>query len=137
MKTLCDGCGSPVGAEQAFCPRCGAVIGMADAGEQSDEGWNMQTTMVGPKRPKPTPPPAPAQVPPAAPIQVPPAAPAQAPEGAQSVTAMDAAKPAVVPGAAPRAAEPARASRGVNKVLLAVIGFVAVLLIGGLLLLLR
>jgi len=47
METRCEGCGSPVGAEQAFCPRCGAVIGMADAGGQRDEGWDMQTTMVG------------------------------------------------------------------------------------------
>jgi hypothetical protein len=127
METRCDGCGSPVGAEQAFCPRCGAVIGMADAGEQSDEGWDMQTTMVGHKRPpKTTSPPAPTQALPAAP-----AAPAQA-----TGASRPAAKPSAVPGAS-RAAEPARSSRSVNLVLLAVIVFVAVLLIGGLLLLLR
>jgi predicted component of type VI protein secretion system len=128
METRCDGCGSPVSAEQAFCPRCGAVIGMADAGEHRDEGWDMQTTMVGRKpSPKPAPLPAPAQVPPAEPAE--PAEPAP-------VASRDAATPAKLPGAA-LATEPARESRGISTLLLAVIGFVAVLLIGGLLLLLR
>jgi hypothetical protein len=137
METRCDGCGSLVGAEQAFCPRCGAVIGMTDAAEQHDGGWDMQTTMVGHKRPsKPAPPPAPAEAPPAAPAPAQATGAARPAAAATTGAARPAAKPAAVPGAS-RAAEPARSPRGVNTVLLAVIGFVAVLLIGGLLLLLR
>jgi hypothetical protein len=138
METRCDDCGSPVGAEQAFCPRCGAVIGMTDAGEQSDEGWNLESTIIGrkpvtqPERPAPRPEPEPAPTPP-------PARPREAPRPA-------AAKVAPVTAEIPGPAQPAaaqnvtgheRASRGVNTLLLAVIGFAAVLLIGGLLLLLR
>ena len=141
METRCEGCDSPVGAGQAFCPRCGAVIGMADAGEQKrDEGWDMQTTMVGrkPAR-KPAPRTAPEQAPPVAPAQ-PPAAHGKAPDAGKAVTArpavVSAKAPATVPGAA-QASKPAPAPRGVNLVLLAVIVFVAVLLIGGVLLLFR
>jgi len=112
METRCHKCGEPVGVDQAFCPRCGAVVGMADAGAPRDEGWELETTMVGHKQPpKPAPRPAPAA--PAARSQ-------QAPAAAQ-------ARPASAP----------QASRGGGSTSrLAVIGFAAVLLIGLLLLLL-
>jgi hypothetical protein len=107
MEMRCQKCGTPVGGEQAFCPKCGAVVGMADAGASRDEG-ELEATMVGRKLP-PTPPPRPATAP----------------------------RAAYAPQAAHAGAAPAQAPRGGNTVLLAVIGFVAVLLIGGLLLLLR
>ena len=112
METRCHECDSPVGAEQAFCQKCGAVVGMADSDTRLDEGWNLEATMTGqkpPPKPRPSLTPAPA---------TPGAAHAQAPR-------------------APHAeAAPARAPRGGNTALFAVIGLVAVLLVGGLLLLL-
>lgn len=104
METRCQECGTPVGGEQAFCPKCGAVVGMAaDSGTQGDEGWDMEDTMLG--RPLPS-----------APAPKPSAAPA--------------------PGASHAAAAPAQSARGGNTALLAVIALVAVLLVGGLALLL-
>ena len=101
MEKRCQKCDSPVGAEQAFCATCGAVIGMSDAEPRADGGWDLASTMVGPhsstpprstgeRRPRPS-------------------------------------RPEAPPPPAPR--------KG-NSVLLAVIGFVAVLLIGGLVVLL-
>jgi len=138
METRCDDCGSPVGAEQAFCPRCGAVIGMTGAVEQSDEGWNLESTIIGrkpvtqPERPAPRPEPERAPTPARAPQH----------EAPRPVTAKGAPVTAEVPGparhaAAQNAAGHTPSSRGVNTLLLAVIGVAAVLLIGGLLLLLR
>ena len=100
METRCQKCGAGVAADQAFCPRCGAVVGMSGAAPRRDEGWDMAATVVG--------------------QQLPPAA-----------------RPrpsAERPSHAAQAAAPERKSG--NAVLLAVIGFVAVLLIGGLLVLL-
>jgi hypothetical protein len=143
METRCDDCGSPVGAEQAFCPRCGAVIGMTDAAEQSDEGWNLESTIIGkkpvtqPERPAPRP----------KPEQAPTPARPRPHEAPRPLTAKGGPAAAEVPGppqvaparvaAARNAAEQTPPSRGVNTLLLAVIGVAAVLLIGGLLLLLR
>ena len=102
METRCQKCGAPVGADHAFWPRCGAVVGMGGAEPERDEGWDMAATMVGQKLP-------------AAPRpQV-----ERPPEPAVS---------AAVPQAEPR--------KSGNAVLLAVLGFVAVLLVGGLLVLL-
>ena len=143
METRCNDCDSPVGAEQAFCPRCGAVIGMTGAGERSDEGWNLESTIIGkkpvtqPERPAPRP----------EPQQAPTPARAKSHEAPRPATAKGAPVTAEVPGPAKQApaqvattqnaAEKTPSSRGVNTLLLAVIGVVAVLLIGGLLLLLR
>ena len=103
METRCKKCDSPVGAEQAFCPKCGAVIGMSAAAPQGSGGWDMASTVVGQNRPT-TPP---------------------------RSTGERRGKAA---GANAAPAPPA--PRGSNKVLLAIIGFVAVLLVGGLLILL-
>lgn len=101
METRCQQCDSPVGAEQAFCPKCGAVIGMNASAPQKGGGWDMASTMVGQQLPTP---------------------PARA-----------SAERRAHPGPVTSAPTP---SRGGNTVLLAVIGFVAVLLIGGMLILL-
>jgi hypothetical protein len=102
MEMRCQKCGAGVGADQAFCPRCGAVVGMSGAAPRRDEGWDMAATMVG--------------------QQLPPAARPRPSVERPSQAALDAAAPP--------------AQKGGNTVLLAVIGFVAVLLIGGLLILL-
>lgn len=110
MEDTCKRCGSPVSSDQAFCPKCGAVIGMSDAGRKDDDAsWDMAATMVGKKLPstpsahRPPPPPA-------------------APRGA-------AEQPAA-------AAVQATAAKGSNAALLLIVGFVAVLFIGALLILL-
>lgn len=103
METRCQKCGAPVGADQAFCPRCGAVIGMSAPEPAPDEGWDMTATLVG-----------------------------------QRLPAAHAPRPSAAPTpVAPRAdSAPTQTRQGGNTVLLAVIGFVAVLLLGGLLILL-
>ena len=101
MEKRCQKCGASVGEEQAFCPACGAVIGMNLGATQAGGGWDMASTLVGKKVPT-TPP---------------------------RSSAERRAHP-TRPEAAP--APPAPAPRKSNTVLLAVIGFVAVLLIGGL-----
>jgi zinc-ribbon domain len=84
METRCQKCGEPVGVDQAFCPRCGAVVGMADAGEpRGDEGWELETTMLGRKSP---PKPAPRAVPAADPPQAPASRAQQAPRGGGSTS---------------------------------------------------
>lgn len=98
MDTRCQKCGAGLAAEQAFCPKCGAVVGMSAAAPRRGEGWDMAATVVG--------------------QQLPPAATRPRPS---------AERPSHEAQAAPK---------GGNAVLLAVIGFVAVLAIGGLLLLL-
>jgi uncharacterized Zn finger protein (UPF0148 family) len=103
MEKRCQKCGSPVGAEQAFCPTCGAVIGMSDAAPRDDGGWDMASTVVGPQQPT-------------APPRV------SAERRAHQTR--------------PEAATPQPPPRKGNSMLLAVLGFVAVLLIGGLVLLL-
>ena len=48
MEKRCQKCGSPVGAEQAFCPTCGAVMGMNLGTTQVGGGWDLASTVVGP-----------------------------------------------------------------------------------------
>lgn len=115
MELQCQKCGASVSSDQAFCPRCGAVVGMADTSQESGGEWNMAATMVGKKLPT-TPPPRPA--------------PRPTPQTSQ---------PSYPSAPAPYPSQPApveQTARGSNTVLLAVIGFVAVLIIGGLLILL-
>jgi hypothetical protein len=99
MEQRCQKCGESVGAEQAFCPACGAVIGMNLGSTQVGGGWDMASTMVGKKVPT-TPP---------------------------RSSAERRAHPT-----RPEAPPPPPAPRKSNTVLLAVIGFLAVLLVGGL-----
>ena len=106
MEKRCQKCDSPVGAEQAFCATCGAVIGMNLGATQAGSGWDLASTLVGPH--SSTPP--------------------------QRSTAERRANPTRPEGPKP---QPAPApQKGGSSLLLAVIGFVAVLLIGGLVLLL-
>jgi hypothetical protein len=114
MELQCQKCGASVPSGESFCPRCGAVVGMTDTSQQSGGEFNMAATMVGKKLPT-TPPPRPAQRPPA-----------QTPQPAYP----SASAPASYPMQDAPVQQPARGS---NTVLLAVIGFVAVLIIGGLL----
>lgn len=102
MEKRCHKCGSAVGADQAFCPTCGAVIGMNLGATQAGGGWDMASTVIGP--------------------QVPSTPPRASAERRAHQTSPEAAPPP--------------APRKSNTVLLAVIGFVAVLLIGLLVLLL-
>jgi uncharacterized Zn finger protein (UPF0148 family) len=103
MEKRCHKCGSPVGAEQAFCPTCGAVIGMSDAAPQQGGGWDLASTVVGKQQPTAS-------------------ARASAERRAHQ--------------SRPEAAAPQPAPRKGNTMLLALVGFVAVLLIGGLVMLL-
>ena len=104
MESRCQKCGAGLAADQAFCPKCGAVVGMSGADAQSrDEGWDMASTMMAQQSPP------------------------SAPRRPTAERAAQAARPDA------EAAPPA--PRG-NSVLLAVIGFVAVLLVGLLVLLL-
>ena len=48
MEQRCQKCDSPVGAEQAFCATCGAVIGMNLGKTQAGGGWDLASTIVGP-----------------------------------------------------------------------------------------
>ena len=104
MEKRCHKCDSPVGAEQAFCATCGAVIGMNMGATQAGGGWDLASTVVG-KQPPSTP---------------------------QRSTAERRAHPSPPEAAPPPEAPPRKG----NPVILAVIGFVAVLLIGGLIVLL-
>lgn len=105
METSCQKCGAALAADQAFCSKCGAVVGMGDAGQNPATEWNLAATMVGKKMP-PTPPPRPT------------------PSSAAARTPADEVSAQPTP------------ARGFSPTLLAVIGFVVVLLIGGLLILL-
>jgi len=102
MEKRCHKCDSPVGADQAFCATCGAVIGMNLGTTQAGGGWDLASTVVGPH--SSTPP---------------------------RSTGERRARPS-----RPEAAPPQPAPRKGDSVRLAVIGFVAVLLIGGLVVLL-
>ena len=108
MEKRCQKCDSPVGAEQAFCATCGAVIGMSLGSTQAGGGWDLASTVVGPH----------ASTPP------------------QRSTAERRAHPTRPEGAKPQPAPAPPPGKGGSAVLLAVLGFVAVLLVGGLLLLL-
>lgn len=121
MQQSCQKCGAEVNPEQAFCSKCGAVVGMGDAdARKGGDEWDMASTFVSKK---------------------PGAAPAHRPgatgERARSVSAERSANPPAP--AAPQAPTPAPApvpARGGNTMLYALIGFVAVLIAGGLLILL-
>ena len=102
MEKRCQKCDSPVGAEQAFCATCGAVIGMNLGTTQAGGGWDLASTIVGP----------------------------------HSSTPPRASAERRAHQTRPEAAPPPPAPRKGNLVTLAVIGFVAVLLIGGLVVLL-
>jgi hypothetical protein len=102
MEKRCNKCDSPVGADQAFCPACGAVIGMNLGKTQAGGGWDMASTVVGPQGGAP---------------------PRSTGERRAAASRPEAPRPQPAP--AP--------GKGGNTLLLAVIGFVAVLLIGGLL----
>ncbi|MDT5158785.1 MAG: hypothetical protein QOC99_3560 [Acidobacteriota bacterium] len=108
METRCQKCGASGSADQAFCSKCGAVVGMSDAGQRHGEGWDLAATVVGQKLP-------------------PMSQPTRSPAAAEATHAArtDAAQVQIP-----------QAARGGNTILLVVIGFVAVLLIGGLLILL-
>jgi ribosomal protein L37E len=108
METRCHKCGTSVNADQAFCSKCGAVVGMSNAGQSRSEGWDMAATVVGQKLPV-------------------------TPQPRSSAAAQASAASSRADASRAQTAMPARSS---NIVLLAVIGFVAVLLIGGLLILL-
>lgn len=121
MEMRCQKCNAPVNADQAFCSKCGAVVGMSDTAQKGDE-WNMAATMVGKKIPIPE------SSRPSVVKQSPPAdAPRPAPPPQHAYTPAPQQPPTPQP-------QPARSSS--NAMLLAVIGLVAVLLIGGLLALL-
>jgi uncharacterized OB-fold protein len=100
METRCQKCGAGLGADQAFCPKCGAVVGMSAAAPRPGEGWDMAATVVG--------------------QQMPPAA---------TRTRPSAERPS-------HAAQGQAAPKRGNAVLLAVIGFVAVLAVAALVILL-
>ena len=51
MEKRCKKCGSPVGADQAFCPTCGAVMGMSTTAPQQGGGWDLASTVVGQQMP--------------------------------------------------------------------------------------
>ena len=56
MELKCQKCDASVTSDQAFCPKCGAVVGMSDAAQSRGGEWDMAATMVGKQMPT-TPPP--------------------------------------------------------------------------------
>ena len=121
MEMRCQKCGSSVNTDQAFCSKCGAVVGMSDTNQQSGDEWNMAATMVGKKIPtSESPRPAVVKQP------MPPDNPRPAPPPQQTYT----------PAPQPQPQPPPASSSNSNAMILAVIGLVAVLLIGALLALL-
>ncbi len=115
MEQSCQKCGAAVNAEQAFCPKCGAVVGMDDAARGGRDEWDMASTFVSKK-------------PGSAPLPRRPTG-----EHARPVTGERALHADAAPAPAHTPA-PVPASGGSNNTLLfALIGFVAVLIVGGLL----
>jgi len=106
MEKRCQKCSSPVGADQAFCPTCGAVMGMNLGTTQHGGGWDLASTVVGQHASTP---------------------PRSTGERRARPSRPEAPKPQKAPKPTPRKS---------NSFLLAVIGFLAVLLIGGLLIIL-
>lgn len=127
MEIKCQKCGEVASDDQAFCSKCGAVLGMGDAGQAHDEPKpNLAATMVGkfpftppPSKPAPSPPP-------------------QA-RGAQAQAAPPPARQAPPPQpprqqqAFPPSLNEQPRARGGGVWLRVIIGFVAVLLVGALL----
>jgi hypothetical protein len=119
MQQSCQKCGAEVTPEQAFCSKCGAVVGMGDAGARAGgDEWDMASTFVSKK-----------------PGDAPLHRPGATGERARPVTAERAAQPAA-PESAPTPAPAPTPARGSNTKLFALIGFVAVLIVGVLLILL-
>jgi hypothetical protein len=138
METKCQKCGAAASDEQAFCSKCGAVLGMGDAGQpREDSPPNLAATVVGkfpftpPTKPaSQPPPPKPAPTPPAPQpqsAQVPAGTPPPAPARPQPQQPQP--QPHVLP---PSLTAPPKSGGG-NATLLVIIGFVAVLLVGALL----
>jgi hypothetical protein len=124
MEMRCHKCGSSVNADQAFCSKCGAVVGMSDTTQKSgDDEWNMAATMVGKKMPIPE-----SSKSTVVRQAMPPDNPRPAPPPQQAYTPS--------PPQPQQQSQPQPASSSSNAMLLAVIGLVAVLLIGALLALL-
>jgi len=117
MQRSCQKCGAEVKPEQAFCSKCGAVVGMGDSGKRTGEEWDLASTFVSKK---PGTAPLPHRPPATADRELPSAI------NAPSPARPDAPVPA--PASAP--------ARGNNTMLYAVVGFFVVLLVGGLLILL-
>ena len=129
MQQSCEKCGAEVNTEQAFCSKCGAVVGMGDAAaRKGGDEWDMASTFVSKK---------------------PGAAPSHRPgvtgERARAPVTGERAHAAVTGERTATTAEPAPAptpapdttpARGNNTKLYALIGFVAVLIAGVLLILL-
>ena len=112
MENKCHKCGAPVASGEPFCGRCGAVVGMRDAAPKPDQSSpDFAATFVG-KQPatkrRPTSP------------------------GITKERTMPPHESSAPAGTRPEAG---RAGGG-SRARYAVIGFVAVLLVGGLLLLL-
>ena len=122
MQQSCEKCGAEVTPEQAFCSKCGAVVGMGDAAaRKGGDEWDMASTFVSKK-------------PGTAPLH----RPGATGERVRPVTGDRAAPtPAPTPAEPTPAPAPAPApARGSNTMLFALIGFVAVLIVGVLLILL-
>lgn len=111
MENKCHKCGAPVGAGEPFCGRCGAVVGMRDAAPKPDQSSpDFAATVIGkqpPTKRRPTSP---------------------------GITKERTLPPEVAAPTGPRPEAPG--AGGGSSARHAVIGFVAVLLVGGLLLLL-
>jgi uncharacterized membrane protein len=131
MEMRCHKCGSSVNADQAFCSKCGAVVGMSDTTQKSgDDEWNMAATMVGKKMPIPE-----SSKSTVVRQAMPPDNPRPAPPPQQAHTPSPQPQQQSQPQSQPQQySQPASSSS--NAMLLAVIGLVAVLLIGALLALL-
>ena len=130
MQQSCQKCGAEVKAEQAFCSKCGAVVGMGDAAaRKGGDEWDMASTFVSKK-------------PGTAPLQRPGVTGERArpitDERARPSTGERAAAAPTTDATAPARhdATAAKPARGGNTLLFALIGFVAVLIAGGLLILL-
>ncbi|HYH86436.1 MAG TPA: zinc ribbon domain-containing protein [Pyrinomonadaceae bacterium] len=122
MEMRCQKCGASVNADQAFCSKCGAVVGMSDTAQKGDE-WDMAATMVGKKMPIPE------SSKPTVVRKAMPDSPRPTPPPQQAYTPSQ-------PPQQPQQPYQQPASSGSNAMLLAVVGLVAVLLIGALLALL-
>ena len=115
MEQSCPKCGAAVNAEHAFCPKCGAVVGMDDAARGDRDEWDLASTFIS-KKPGTDPLP-------------------RRPTGEHARPATgERALHADAPAPAQPVAPTTRPARGGNNTLLfALIGFVAVLIVGGLL----
>lgn len=111
MENKCHKCGAPVAAGEPFCGRCGAVVGMRDAAPKPDQSSpDFAATIIG-----------------------------KQPAAKRRPTSPGVTKERTLPpeaAAPPRPRPEAPGAGGGSSTSYAVIGFVAVLLLGGLILLL-